>query len=107
LFTHIRLGLPSGLFPSGFPTNILYSFLVSPIRAICPTHLILLDPIILIMNFRYTSYITNYLLFLQITYHGYGNSTGDATMNHACFSDKAREIRVVIQFCWRTFWQPQ
>jgi hypothetical protein len=25
LFTHIRLGLPSGLFPSGFPTNILYS----------------------------------------------------------------------------------
>jgi hypothetical protein len=22
LFTHLRLGLPSGLFPSGFPTNI-------------------------------------------------------------------------------------
>jgi hypothetical protein len=29
----LRLGLPSGLFPSGFPTNILYAFLVSPIRA--------------------------------------------------------------------------
>jgi hypothetical protein len=28
--THIRLGLPSGLFPSGFPTNILYKFLFSP-----------------------------------------------------------------------------
>jgi hypothetical protein len=26
---HLRLGLPSGLFPSGFPTNILYAFLVS------------------------------------------------------------------------------
>jgi hypothetical protein len=29
LSTHLRLGLPSGLFPSGFPTNILYSFLSS------------------------------------------------------------------------------
>jgi hypothetical protein len=25
LSTHLRLGLPSGLFPSGFPTNILFS----------------------------------------------------------------------------------
>jgi hypothetical protein len=28
LSTHLRLGLPSGLFPSGFPTNILYAILV-------------------------------------------------------------------------------
>jgi hypothetical protein len=28
--THLRLGLPSGLFPSGFPTSILYAFLFSP-----------------------------------------------------------------------------
>jgi hypothetical protein len=33
LSTHLRLGLPCGLFPSGFPTNILYALLVSPIRA--------------------------------------------------------------------------
>jgi hypothetical protein len=26
---HLRLGLPSGLFPSGFPTNILYAFSVN------------------------------------------------------------------------------
>jgi hypothetical protein len=26
-------GLPRGLLPSGFPTNILYAFLFSPIRA--------------------------------------------------------------------------
>jgi hypothetical protein len=38
LSTHLRFGLPSGLFPSGFPTNILYVFLVSPIRATCPTY---------------------------------------------------------------------
>jgi hypothetical protein len=29
LSIHLRLGLPSGLFPSGFPTNNLYTFLFS------------------------------------------------------------------------------
>jgi hypothetical protein len=27
LSTHLLLGLPSGLFHSGFPTNVLYAFL--------------------------------------------------------------------------------
>jgi hypothetical protein len=47
LSTHLHLDLPSGLLRSCFPTNILYAFLLVPIRATCTAHLILLDVIIL------------------------------------------------------------
>jgi hypothetical protein len=41
--SHLRLGLPSGLFPSVFPTKTLHTFLSSPMRATCSTQLIRLD----------------------------------------------------------------
>ena len=41
--SHLSLGLPSGLFPSGFPTKTVYTSLLAPIRAKCPAHHIILD----------------------------------------------------------------
>ena len=46
LSSHLRLGHPSVLFPSCYPTKSLYTLLLFPIRATCPTHIILLDSII-------------------------------------------------------------
>jgi hypothetical protein len=48
-FSHLHFDLPSGLFPSGFPTKNLYTFLTSPMRATCPAHLIPLDLVYLII----------------------------------------------------------
>jgi hypothetical protein len=47
--TYLRLGLRSGLFPSGFPKNILHAFLFFHSRATYPAHLTLLDLTVLII----------------------------------------------------------
>jgi hypothetical protein len=49
LSIHLYLGLPSGLFPYGVPTKILYAFLFPFILATRHVHLILLDLIVLII----------------------------------------------------------
>ena len=43
LSSHLCLGLPSGFFPSCVPAKTLYTPLLTPIRATCPAHRILLD----------------------------------------------------------------
>jgi len=48
LSSHPRLGLQIGLFPSGFPTKILYAFRISPMHATGPINFIILGLITLI-----------------------------------------------------------
>jgi hypothetical protein len=40
-FLHLRLGIPNGLLPSGFPTKTPYALLVSPMRTTYPAPLVL------------------------------------------------------------------
>ena len=47
LSSHLRLGLPKGLFPVGLPVKILKAVLPPSILATCPAHLNLLDLITL------------------------------------------------------------
>jgi len=47
LSSHLHVGLPSGLFLSGFPTKVLFVFLISYVRSTRSAHLILLELIAL------------------------------------------------------------
>jgi hypothetical protein len=55
------MNLPSGLFPSGFLTENLCAYVISPIHATCPSHIILdfitlvTDCVIIFCNYTYPS----------------------------------------------------
>ena len=80
LFSHLRVALPSGLFPSGFPTKTLYTHLLSPLLAACPVNLIILDCITWILLVENTpTASTLYYLPVILIYCGPGSSVGMVT----------------------------
>ena len=64
LSSHLRLGLPKGLFPAGLLVQILKVLLPSSILATCPAHLNLLDLITLTIVILY---LLQEVIFLNMT----------------------------------------
>jgi hypothetical protein len=80
LSTHLRPSLPSGLFPSGFPTNIIYAFLFPHSCYMpCPSHPPRLD------HSNYTRrkvQVTKLLIMQFVTWRSLGSVHGVINLIH-------------------------
>jgi fumarate reductase subunit D len=106
--THRPLGLPNGLFPSDFLSDILYTFLFSTIRATFPVHLILLDlstsyeaPHYAVSAFetkqkKFICYVQINVRLILIKFYIGGTST-NASNNIRCYEVRSKGILYFIQ----------
>jgi hypothetical protein len=66
LHSHLRLGFPSGIFPSGFPVKMLYVLLIFPMRAAHPAYLILHDLMTLIIFGEGDNHVTSKIIIKSL-----------------------------------------
>ena len=107
LSTHLRLDLPSGLFPSSFPHQDPVHPLSSPIRATCPAHLILLDFIIrTILGEEYKSFSSSLCsppLPLSNSVYAFPLHFQRKILRISCYLYKAKFYTSIFTFLKQTF----
>jgi len=88
ILSHLRLGLPSGLLPSGLPTKTLCAALLSAMRATCPAHFNILD------------FITRMIFGEE--YRSWSSSL--CSLLHSPFTSSPLGPRILPpQTCWHSF----
>ena len=111
LSSHLHLGLPSGLFSSGFPTKNLYTPLPSLLPATCSAHLILLYLITqTIFGEQYRSLSTSLCSFLHTLTHINFRPQCDDTLpvcDGLCFWHRCIQIKKIIHSFPTARWQAQ
>jgi hypothetical protein len=96
LSTHLRLGLPSDLFPSCYPIKALYAPLLSHLRATCPAQFILLNLITrkIFGKFKSWSYLIYTLFHSPVTSSALGSNIFFSTLF-------AENLRLCSSLCVR------
>ena len=98
LFSHLRLGLPSGLFPSGFPTKTLYKPLILP-----HTCYMSINNVRHVYNYlhdgRYRRPPSNWMLVDTVQFRNRDNSSATECKNCAQNTYYSYVARKLYNFC--------